>query len=147
MATEQQPATAVAGLAPLIGTWDTSGTILDADGEAEGKLRGTDVYEWFPGRFFVLHHVDGKLEDTEVKAIEVIGAGEGDGCIARSYDNAGQSDEYKVALQGRMWTIDGSTQRFRGSFSEDFTTLEGSWEASEDGQSWRPWMNITLRKR
>ena len=62
MVTEEKPARAVADLAPFIGTWDTSGTILGADGKAEGTLRATDVYEWFPGKFFVLHHVDGKLE-------------------------------------------------------------------------------------
>jgi hypothetical protein len=147
MATNERPAKAVADLAPFIGTWDTSGTVLDADGKAAGELKATDIYEWFPGEFFVLHHVEGTLGDAEVRALEVIGVGEGDGCVARSYDNAGQSDEYAVALRGRSWTIDGSTQRFRGSFSEDFTTLEGSWEASDDGKTWRWWMNITLRKR
>jgi hypothetical protein len=141
------PAKAVANLQPFIGTWDTFGTILGADGKAEGELRATDIYEWFPGKFFLLHHVEGRLGDVEVRTLEVVGPGENGRCVARSYDNVGQSEEYSVVLQGRNWIIDSDTQRFRGSFSGDFRMLEGRWEASDYGRTWRPWMNITLRKR
>jgi hypothetical protein len=147
MAANERPAAAVLNLEPFVGTWDTSGTILDADGSAGAELRATDTYEWFPGNFFLVHHVHGKLGEVEVRTLEVIGAGDGDSCVARSFDNAGQSGEYIVALRHRSWSIEGKTERFRGSFSEDFRTLEGLWEAAEDGMTWRPWMNITLRKR
>jgi hypothetical protein len=143
-----KPAEAVASLEPFVGVWDTTGTILDAEGQRDGELEAIDSYEWFPGGFFLLHHVGGKMGNAEVKALEVIGAGPREGvCTARSYDNAGQSDEFEVALRGRNWTIDGKTQRFRGQLSADLRTLEGQWELTEDGSNWRPWMRIRLSKR
>src|SRR5688572_23928313 len=143
-----KPASAVAALEPFVGVWDTTGTVLDAKGQPEGELKAIDTYEWFPGGYFLLHHVDGQMGDAEVKALEVIGAGPREGiCLARSYDNAGQSDEFDVALRGRNWTIDGKTQRFRGQLSTDWRTLEGQWELTEDGSTWRPWMQIRLIKR
>jgi hypothetical protein len=147
-ANAQQPAKAVAALEPFVGIWDTTGTIMGPDGKPAGELKATDTYEWFAGRFFLIHHVDGHMGDAEVKALEVIGAGpKGTACIARSYDNAGQSEEYEVALRGSQWTIDGKTQRFRGQLTEDGRILEGQWDLSEDGSTWRPWMRIRLRKR
>jgi hypothetical protein len=143
-----RPAGAVVALEPFVGVWDTTGTIFGADGKPAAELIATDAYEWFAGGFFLIHHVDGKMGDTEVKALEVIGAGpRSDVCVARSFDNAGQSDEYEVALSGRQWTIDGKTQRFRGELTDDLRTLEGQWELTEDGSTWRPWMRIRLIKR
>jgi hypothetical protein len=143
-----RPTNAVAALEPFVGVWDTNGTILDADGKPAGELKATDTYEWFPGGFFLIHQVDGHMGDAEVKALEVIGAGAREhSCVARSYDNAGQSEEYEVALSGRKWTIDGKTQRFRGQLTDDLRTLEGQWELTEDGSTWRPWMRIRLIKR
>ncbi len=139
---------AVADLEPFVGVWDTTGTIFDADGKPEGSLVATDAYEWFAGGHFLLHHVDGRMGEDEVKALEVIGAGPREGvCLAWSFDNGGRSNTYEVALAGRRWAIDGKTERFRGQLSEDLNVLEGQWEFTEDGSTWRPWMSIRLVKR
>jgi hypothetical protein len=143
-----KPAKALAALEPFVGVWDMTGTILNARGQPEGELTAVDAYEWSPGGFFLLHHVDGLMGESVVKALGVIGAGQREGvCVARSYDNAGQSDQFEVALNGRDWTIDGETQRFRGQLSADLRTLEGQWEMTEQGSTWRPWMRIRLGKR
>lgn len=144
---DSKPAVSVAALAPFIGMWDTAGTVLSAEGEPEGQLTATDEYEWFSGGHFVLHHVKGSMGGQDVRTLEVIGAGDADRCLARAYDSSGQTDEYRCALTGRDWVIDGETQRFRGKFDVQFHILEGDWELAEDGQNWRRWMHIKLLKR
>jgi hypothetical protein len=142
------PAASVALLEPFIGIWDTTGTLLGTDGKPEGELKATDGYEWFPGRHFILHHVKGTMSGQDVRTLEVIGAGDASGCVTRAYDSSGQTDEYRCALDGHDWAIDGETQRFRGKFDDGFGVLEGDWElAEDDGKSWRRWMHIRLVKR
>jgi len=132
----------------FVGRWNTEGQTRAGPLGPAARITAIDTYEWFPGGYFLLHHVDGQMGDAEVKALEVIGAGPREGvCLARSYDNAGQSDEFDAVLRGRNWTINGKTQRFRGQLSTDWRTLEGQWDLTEDGSTWRPWMRIRLIKR
>ena len=50
-------------------------------------------------------------------------------------------------LKGADFQITGPTERFAGTFSKDGASLSGTWERSEDGRTWQPWMDITLQKR
>ncbi len=133
-------------LQPFIGKWKTEGTIRMPNG-ADMVLNAVDTYEWLPGGYFLIHHVDGFMGEDEVKAIEMIGFHEDDGMyVTTSYDNHGIVANYKAQLHEREWTIIGSTERFRGRFGEDGRTLAGVWELAEDGAEWKKWMDILLTK-
>ena len=83
-----------------------------------------------------------------LKALEIIGGlqGEDGGSPASSFDSKGQTFASVYRLDDRAFYISGPTARFSGQFSEDSETLCGLWERSEDGQTWQPWMDITLTK-
>jgi len=57
-----QPSEAVAALARLVGSWTVTG-------EAQGTVR----YEWMPGRFFLLQHVQLTEYGQQTTGLEVIG--------------------------------------------------------------------------
>ena len=54
-------------------------------------IAGTDIYEWLPGGFFLVHHVDVTIGDEPVRAIEMIGERDPQtgALVARSYDDTG----------------------------------------------------------
>ena len=60
-------------LAVLIGKWINEG---HATGTAEippVPILTSDVYEWAPGGFFVVHSAFGKIGETAVGGVEIIG--------------------------------------------------------------------------
>jgi hypothetical protein len=42
-------------LGALVGRWRSEGHVV---GEPPVPIEGTDIYEWLPGEFFLVHHVD-----------------------------------------------------------------------------------------
>ncbi|WP_026402472.1 hypothetical protein [Actinomadura rifamycini] len=126
MTETQQPSTAVKALDRLVGTWDVTGG-------AEGTVR----YEWMPGGFFLLQHVELTQFGEPVTGMEVIGNlrpfGEptGTDVVSRYYDSAGNTFDYVYELEGDKLTIwagaKGSPAYYDGTFSADGNTLTGEW--------------------
>jgi hypothetical protein len=110
-------------------------------------LQAVDTYEWLPGGFFLLHRVDGRMGEDPVHVLEIIRYdASSDAYVTQSFDNQGNIAVYRAILQGSAWTIRGDSERFTGAFSEDRSTLTGTWEQARDGRTWTPWMTITLSK-
>ena len=42
----------------FIGTWNTTGEVLQTDANPAGVLLATDTYRWLPGKHFIVHDVD-----------------------------------------------------------------------------------------
>lgn len=134
------------GLSPLVGTWKTTGA-TSATSDAPGEpIEATDRYEWMEGGFFLLHHIDSQFPEV-FHGLEVIGhdAASGD-CSVTYFDSKGRTLTSTGELKGGVWRIFSATERFAGAFSEDGETLSGMWERSEDGLTWQPWIDLTLRK-
>ena len=133
-------------------------------GTPQVPVTGTDVYEWAPGGFFLVHHVDVTVGDRSVRAIEIIGERDPDSgaFIARAYDNDGN-----VTLMPPPSTRTGSgrspvggrcpsgpagaadaTEAVRSTLtvSADGTSMTARWERSDDGLVWEPWMNMTFTR-
>jgi hypothetical protein len=130
----------------FLGVWRTEGTILPANGGLPEHLVASDVYEWFAGDKFMLHHVNGTMGANPVQALEIIRQDDGGNLLSHAIDNKGQYGEYKLRLDGRSWTILGTSERFEGTFNADFTVLEGQWFAVSDTGSEKPWMHIRLSR-
>jgi hypothetical protein len=56
-------------LAVLIGNWINEGATIAADGIESAAIRTSDVYEWVPGGFFVVHTAFGKIGETSVGGV------------------------------------------------------------------------------
>jgi hypothetical protein len=121
-----QPSDAMAALDRLVGSWTVTG-------EAQGTVR----YEWMPGRFFLLQHVELSQYGQQITGLEVIGHlrpfGEppSDEIYSRFNDSAGNTLDYVYELVGNTLTIwagvKGSPAFYRGEFSDDDQTISGDW--------------------
>jgi len=126
MSQNTQPSAELTSLDRLVGTWTVTGG-------AEGTVR----YEWMPGRFFLLQHVELSQFGQPVIGLEVIGNlrpfGEPAGAdvVSRFYDVAGNTFDYVYELTGDKLTIwagaKGSPAYYEGTFNADDTTVTGEW--------------------
>lgn len=135
-------------LAPIVGRWRTEGQTVAGPDEPSAQIRGADTYEWFPGGFFLLHHVDVRMGEEQVRALEVIGYdAEREAYFARSFDNSGAVGEMQLEVGGSAWTLSEATTRARIVFGEDGSTADVRWERRDEGSDWRPWMSLTLTRQ
>ncbi|MDA0564736.1 DUF1579 domain-containing protein [Streptomonospora sp. S1-112] len=121
-----QPSPELMALDRLVGTWKVTGG-------AEGTVR----YEWMPGRFFLIQHVELTQFGEPVTGMEIIGNlrpfGEptGTDVVSRYYDSAGNTFDYVYELEGDKLTIwagaKGSPAYFEGTLDAADTTLTGEW--------------------
>jgi hypothetical protein len=122
----QQPSPELKALDRLVGTWQVTGG-------AEGTVR----YEWMPGRFFLIQHVELTQFGEPVTGMEIIGnlrpVGEPTGAdvVSRYYDSAGNTFDYVYELEDDTLTIwagaKGGPAYYKGTFGADDTTLTGDW--------------------
>lgn len=124
--TEQTPSDSVRALDRLIGTWTVTGGAV-----------GTVRYEWTPGGFFLIQHIDMVSGGQQVTGFEVIGQlrpfGEpaSQDVHSRFYDSLGNTLDYVYELDGDTLTIwggaKGSPAYFRGTFNADDSVMDGAW--------------------
>jgi hypothetical protein len=131
----------------FIGQWNTTGEVLETSNSPAAKIDAIDTYEWMAGEFFLLHHIEARIGDNEVKALEIIGYDDSSRTyFSHSFDNQGNADTFQANLRGSVWTIEGKTARFEGVFSDDGKILTGKWEKSDEDSGWSEWMNVKLTK-
>jgi hypothetical protein len=150
-------------LEAIAGRWRTEGHVI---AEEPVPVRGTDVYELFPGGHFLIHHVDVTVGEHPVKAIEVIGEQDDqtDALLARSYDDNGATTLMRVRIdRAGAWHFSGGSDiapaaRFDIEAPEaaavrstlrvaaDRQTMTAFWERTDDGQTWQPWMEIRFTR-
>ncbi|MES3035321.1 MAG: DUF1579 family protein [Gemmatimonadota bacterium] len=129
----------------FIGTWNTTGEVLETESSPAGTLVATDTYRWLPGKHFIVHEVDARFDGQPTRSMEVMGFDAATKRhVARSYDDQGATEEFVVALKGRRWSITGETVRFRGSFDVSRARLTGLWEIKGRKAGWEPWIRLTL---
>lgn len=132
----------------IIGKWKSEGETVGTDTEPSIPIRGTDTYEWLPGGFFVIHHVDVKMGDEQVNTIEMIGGQEEEqGFPMRSFDNQGNfSTMYATVDADGKWLFADDATRAHVMISGDGQSMKAHWERSEDGSNWQPWMEMRFTK-
>jgi Protein of unknown function (DUF1579) len=149
-------------LGALVGRWRSEGHIV---GDPPVPITGTDSYEWLPGGFFLLHHVDVKIGEQQVQALELIGEYDPatDSYTGRAYDNLGNITLMRAEVDEQgVWAFTGggdvapvaqpdaadtsSAVRSTLTISPDQSGMTARWERSDDGASWQPWMNMTFTR-
>lgn len=137
----------MARLERFIGTWNTTGDVLETEAGPATVLAATDLYRWLPGRHFIVHEVDARFGDSPARSMEVIGFDAASRkYLARSFDDQGATERFEVALKGRKWTIVGESVRFNGMFNADDSQLTGWWELKGKERGWQPWIRLKLAR-
>jgi hypothetical protein len=157
----QAPGPEIQRLGALVGRWRSEGYIV---GEVPIPIIGTDIYEWLPGGFFLVHHVDVMIGDQRVQAIELIEYDPTtDTFTGRAYDNQGDITILHARVDEHgVWTFTGggdvaavarpSAAGARGAVrstlrvSPDRGSMTAKWERSDDGATWQHWMDMTFTR-
>ncbi len=132
-------------LAVLIGKWINEG---DTTGTAEipsVPILTSDVYEWAPGGFFVVHSAFGRIGETSVGGVEIIGV-DGEAYSATFYDSFGNVHRSRLEIEGDTIRWIGERTRCTVTMSDGAMTQVAHHESSTDGVNWTASMDVTLRK-
>jgi hypothetical protein len=134
-----------AALAVLIGRWINEGRTTGTLETPSVPILTSDVYEWAPGGFFVVHTAFGKIGDTSVGGTEVIGV-DGDAYFSTFYDSFGNVHQSRLEIVGDELRWTGTRTRSVVTLTDDGLTQVVRHEASPDGVHWAQSMRVTLRK-
>jgi Protein of unknown function (DUF1579) len=131
----------------FIGKWLTEGyTVASAD-EPTVEIFASDVYEWMPGRFFVLHTAYGLMGNMGVGGTEIIGYdAESKKYRTHFFDSLGNLITEELTVEGDTWTWQGEKTGCTAVFAEDSKTLTAHHVRLDDGGNWVPAMEVTLTK-
>jgi hypothetical protein len=131
----------------FIGKWINEGHTIAGPGTPSVKILTSDVYEWMPGGFFVLHTAYGRIGSIDVGGTEILGY-DAVNKKYRSYffDSQGNISRQELTECCGTWTWQGEKTRCLAIFSDNGTTQTAHHEQSDDGVNWHPSMDVTLRK-
>lgn len=133
--------TEMAAWEPLIGSWASSGRTV---AEPAIEIEGTDVYEWLPGKQFVVHRVDVRMGGEQVDVLEVIGERDDDAFLMRSFDGNGGTALMRATVDDAgVWTFAGPAERATLVVAD--STMSARWERNVEG-AWEHWMDMEFRR-
>ena len=132
-------------LAILIGKWINEGHTAGIAEIPSVPILTSDVCEWAPGGFFVVHSAFGKIGDTSVGGVEIIGVDAGAYC-STFYDSFGNVHRSRLEIEGDVIRWFGDQTRCTVTISDGGMTQLARHESSADGVSWTASMDVTLRK-
>lgn len=131
----------------FIGKWINEGhTIATADAPAVPILT-SDVYEWMPGGFFVLHTAYGRIGNADVGGTEIISY-DAASKKYRSYffDSQGCISTHELTVSGDTWKWSGEQTRSTAVFTDQDKTQTAHHERLDEHGNWVPAMDVTLTR-
>ena len=148
-----EPGAAHRRLEVFVGTWHCEGESF-AEGQATDDPRASalpwisdETYEWLPGNFFLLHRWQAKAGSRRIEGAEVIGCDESaGGYFTRFFDNTGNHPEYRVEVEGPIWTFSEPSTRARVTVAAGGQSMRFDWEWKNDGKDWLPLCERTAVK-
>jgi Protein of unknown function (DUF1579) len=136
-----------ARLEVFVGKWINEGQTVPVGDDPAAKIVTSDVYEWIPGRFAVLHTAYGRLGDLDVGGVEIIGYDPESGkYTSHFFDSQGHITVDELLYEDGKWIWKGERIRTTSTFSDDGKVQHSLHEQSEDGVEWHPAMDVTLIK-
>jgi hypothetical protein len=103
----------------FIGKWINEGRTIPAADEPEQRILTSDVYEWVPGGFFVLHLAYGRIGDIDVGGVEIIGYDAAAGMYrTHFYDSRGGVTTEELSVEGDTWSWLGESTRATAVFDD-----------------------------
>jgi hypothetical protein len=131
----------------FIGKWINTGHTAPRPGVPSAEILTSDIHEWAPGGFVVIRSAYGLIGDIAVGAVEIISHDPAAGCYrAQLFDSQGNTSVSQLSEADGVWTWTGQRARCTATFSDDGTIQTAHHERSDDGLTWQPSMDVTLRK-
>jgi len=127
--------------------WNTEGYTIAGPHGPSHRIVATDIYEWLPGRFFLIHHADAHVGDEQIHILEIIGYNASDkSYYSHSFDNQGNYATSRLSIKEESLKITGVSERFTGRINKEATIITDKWECSDNGLDWQHSMDVKLTK-
>ncbi|QKW08344.1 DUF1579 family protein [Streptomyces sp. NA04227] len=134
-------------LAAWVGRWINEGHVVEEDGSPGPAITTSNVYEWAPGGFFLLHTAYGRIGRYDVGGTEIIGYDEPSGeYTSHFFDSQGVVTVSRLIAHDDTWTYQGESTRAIVQFSDDHRVQTVLHERTDDGTLYRPSMKVRLVK-
>src|SRR4029453_7794404 len=118
----------------FIGKWINEGETVATPNAPAAKIVTSDVYEWIPGRFAVLHTAYGRSGDLDVGGVEILGYDpESRTYTSHFFDSQGHVTVDELIYDDGKWIWRGERIRTTSEFSEDGKIQRPLPKKSEDG--------------
>lgn len=131
----------------FIGRWINEGHVIAPDGREQAPILTSDVYEWMPGRRFVLHTAYGRIGDLDVGGTEIVGYdAEDESYFSLLFDSSGGSHRSSLACAGETWTWRGDATGCTAVFTEAGRVQTAHHVRLDGNGDWVPAMEVVLRK-
>jgi hypothetical protein len=146
------PEPTLEALEPFVGEWGLEPRFsFPVPDDVTGRVE----FAWMAGRRFLVQRWEVSHPDAP-DGLAVIGRDEeGDGYLQHYFDSRGVARVYRMGFADGLWTLSRSSsdftplafsQRWSGRFSDDGSTIEGTWEICEDGETWEKDFDLTYRR-
>lgn len=131
----------------FIGRWITEGHTVASEDALSVEILASDVYEWMPGGFFVLHSAYGRVGNTDVGGTEIIGYdAQSNKYHTHFFDSQGNLTTEELRVEGDTWTWKGEKVGCTAKFSDEGKRLLAHHVRLDDYGKWVPSMEVTLTK-
>ena len=135
-------------LSPLIGEWSMHTSLGAAVGRAS--------FEWALGGQYLLERTGIPDVPEAPDGLAIIEVAPNGSYLQHYYDSRGVTRLYSMTFEDGTWTLlrdkpDFSpldfAQRYVGEVDPDGDTIDGRWETSDDGTTWRLDFTLTFHRR
>ncbi len=131
----------------FIGKWINEGYTVEVPESPSVKILTSDVYEWMPGGFFVLHTAYGRIGNMDVGGTEVLGYDQATKkYFTRFYDSRGNINEAELTQDGDTWTWKGEATGCTAVFTENGKVQTAHHVRLDENHKWVPAMEVVLTK-
>jgi hypothetical protein len=134
-------------LQDFIGKWLTVGQTVAGPEMPSVPIFASDIYEWMPGRFFVLHTAYGRIGDIDVGGTEIISFDPTSQTYrTHFFDSQGNITQHLLTAGDGTWKWQGERTRCTSIVSDGGKVMTAHHERSDDGVHWAPSMEVTLTR-
>jgi Protein of unknown function (DUF1579) len=142
-----QPGPEYQRLQVFIGKWINEGYTVASTEAPSVKILTSDVYEWMPGGFFVLHTAYGRIGDLDVGGVEILGYDAASQQYRSSFfDSQGHVSTHELTVSGDTWKWSRERTRCTAVFTDQGKTQTAHHERLDEQGDWVPAMEVTLTK-
>ena len=138
------------------GKWKMQGDQYKTDFGPAAKVTGTQEYEWLQGNKFLVHRLEGKLGDTDMTCIEIIGHdAAGERFSMDTFYNNGMKQKWELHEQHPgTWLISGDwphkdeTVKVHCTitFADDGKSNSAKWESQKADSTWETFWDLKAIK-
>jgi hypothetical protein len=131
----------------LIGKWINVGKTEPMGDEPPLDITTSDIYEWLPDKYWILHTAYCRLGNMDVDGVEIIGYDRETGkFVSYFYDSRGNSSEHEIIVDGNTITWKGKVTGCTAVFTEKGKVQTAHHVRLDESGRGVPSMEVVLTK-